>query len=380
MLSPFLNKERKMLQDSVHQFMKAECPRDYVRECDENKIYPSDLVKKTAELGWWTISLPEAYEGYGDYLDTIILLEAISYYTIALARVWNITVSMVGGTINQFGTVKQKSEILPEVAKGEITLAFALSEAEAGSDAAAISTTAILKGDHFVVNGSKMWITNALNASYLLTVVRTDPSADKHKGMSLLLIPKESEGIKIQPENLLGGHAIRTCAVYFDEVKVPANLLVGELHKGWINLLPTLKKERVALASMCTGAAQSVVDDAVQYAKERVQFGRPIGKFQAIQHKLADMQTKVDASRLLAYHAGHQLSQGKPADRESSSAKIFASDSYLQVAIEGLQILGGYGYSMEYDMQRHFRESKLFQIFGGTNEIQRSVVARQLGL
>ena len=369
-----------MLQDSVHQFMKVECPREYVRECDENKIYPSELINKTAELGWWTISLPEAYEGYGDYLDMVILLEAISYYSIAMARVLNITVSMVGGTINLFGTAEQKAQILPKVAKGEITLAFALSEAEAGSDAAAISTTAILKGDHFIVNGSKMWITNALNASYLLTVVRTDPSADKHKGMSLLLIPKESEGIKIQPENLLGGHAIRTCAVYFDEVRVPADFLVGELHKGWINLLPTLTKERAGLAAVCTGAAQSAVDDAVQYAKERVQFGRPIGKFQAIQHKLADMQTKVDASRLLAYQAGHLLSKGEPADRESSSAKIFASDSYLQVAIEDLQVLGGYGYSMEYDMQRHFRESKLFQIFGGTNEIQRLVVARQLGL
>ena len=360
--------------------MKVECPREYVRECDENKIYPSELINKTAELGWWTISLPEAYEGYGDYLDMVILLEAISYYSIAMARVLNITVSMVGGTINLFGTAEQKAQILPKVAKGEITLAFALSEAEAGSDAAAISTTAILKGDHFIVNGSKMWITNALNASYLLTVVRTDPSADKHRGMSLLLIPKESEGIKIQPENLLGGHAIRTCAVYFDEVRVPADFLVGELHKGWINLLPTLTKERAGLAAVCTGAAQSAVDDAVQYAKERVQFGRPIGKFQAIQHKLADMQTKVDASRLLAYQAGHLLSKGEPADRESSSAKIFASDSYLQVAIEDLQVLGGYGYSMEYDMQRHFRESKLFQIFGGTNEIQRLVVARQLGL
>ena len=380
MVSPFINKERKMLQDSVHQFMKVECPREYVRECDENKIYPSKLIKKTAELGWWTISLPEAYDGYGDYLDMLILLEALSYYSIAIARVLSITVGLVGGTINRFGTIEQKAEILPKVAKGEITLAFALSEAEAGSDAAAVSTTAILKEDHFVVNGSKMWITNALNASYLLTVVRTDPSADKHRGMSLLLIPKESEGIKIQPENLLGGHALRTCAVYFDDVNVPANLLVGELHNGWINLLPSLAKERAALAAMCTGAAQSAVDDAVQYAKARVQFGRPIGKFQAIQHKLADMQTKVDASRLLTYQAGHLLSQGKPADRESSSAKIFASDSYLHVAVEGLQILGGYGYSMEYDMQRHFRESKLFQIFGGTNEIQRSIVARQMGL
>ncbi len=380
MLNPYINKDRKLFQDSIHKFMKAECPREYVRECDENKRYPSELVQKTAELGWWALTLPEEYGGYGDYLDMVILLEGISYYSIALARDWNITVSMVGGTITRFGTPEQKAEILPKIAKGEMSLAFALSEAEAGSDAAAVRTTALLQGNHFVVNGSKMWITGALNADYLLTVVRTDPKAEKHKGMSLLLIPREIEGLEVRPENLLGGHALRTCALYFEDVNVPADRLVGELHKGWINLLPTLSKERAALAAMCTGASQSAVDDAVQYAKERVQFGRPIGKFQAIQHKLVDMQIKVDASRFLAYQACHLLSRGEPADRECSSAKIFASDTYMQIAVEGVQILGGYGYSMEFDMQRHFRESKLFQIFGGTNEIQRLIVARQLGL
>ena len=313
-------------------------------------------------------------------MDMVIFLEAIAYYSTALARNWNITVSMVGGAINRFGTLEQKGEILPRVARGEMTLAFALSEAEAGSDAAAVQTTAILQDDHFLVNGSKMWITGALNSELIMTVVRTDPKSDKHQGLSLLLIPRDTPGLLIRPMNLLGGHALRTCELYFDDMKVPANRLLGELHKGWMNLLPTLTKERFALAAMCTGAAQAAVDDAVRYAKERVQFGRPIGKFQAIQHKLVDMQIKVDASRLLAYHAAYLKSQGLPADREASSAKIFASDAYMQVAVEGVQVLGGYGYSMEFDMQRHFRESKLFQIFGGTNEIQRLVVARQLGL
>jgi alkylation response protein AidB-like acyl-CoA dehydrogenase len=168
--------------------------------------------------------------------------------------------------------------------------------------------------------------------------------------------------------------------VIFDNVRVPADRLVGELHTGWINLMPLLTKERPALAAMCVGAAQAAVDDAVRYAKERSAFGRTIGKFQAIQHKLVDMQVKVDAARLLTYQAGYLLSQGQSAERECSEAKIFASETYLQVAVEGIQVLGAYGYSMEFDMQRHFRESKLFQIFGGTSEIQRLVVARQLNL
>jgi alkylation response protein AidB-like acyl-CoA dehydrogenase len=380
MSTPYLTDERKLFQESIHKFMKVECPREYVRACDEEKRYPADLVKKMVDLGWWALTLPEEYDGYGDYMDMVIYLEAVGYYAIAPARDWNRTVSMVGGTINRFGTPEQKAEILPKIARGEISLAFALSEAEAGSDAAAVRTAAILKDDHFVVNGSKMWITGALNSDYLLTVVRTDPKSEKHKGMSLLLIPRELPGIDIRPTALLGGHALRTCEIFFDNVKVPANRLVGELHSGWINLMPLLTKERAALAAICVGGAQAAVDDAVRYAKERVQFGRPIGKFQAIQHKLVDMQIKVDAARLLTYQAGYLLAQGQPAERECSSAKVFASDAYMQVAVEGIQVLGGYGYSMEFDMQRHFRESKLFQIFGGTNEIQRLVIARQLTL
>ncbi len=380
MTTPYLTEERKLFQESIHKFMKVECPREYVRACDEEKRYPAVLVKKMVELGWWSLTLPEEFDGYGDYLDMVIFLEAVGYYAIAPARDWNRTVSMVGGTINRFGTAEQKAEILPKIARGEVSLAFALSEAEAGSDAAAVRTTAILKDDHFVVNGSKMWITGALNSDFMLTVVRTDPKSEKHKGMSLLLIPRDLPGIEIRPTALLGGHALRTCEIFFDNVRVPADRLVGELHNGWINLIPLLTKERAALAAMCVGGAQAAVDDAVKYAKERVQFGRPIGKFQAIQHKLVDMQIAVDAARLLTYQAGHLLASGEPADRECSSAKIFASDTYVHVAVEGIQVLGGYGYSMEFDMQRHFRESKLFQIFGGTNEIQRLVVARQLAL
>jgi alkylation response protein AidB-like acyl-CoA dehydrogenase len=380
MMTPYINDARKLFQESIHRFMRIECPREYVRQCDEEKKFPAELVAKMADLGWFSLTLPEEYDGFGDHMDMVVFLEAIAYYGIAAARNWNITVSMVGGTINRLGTTEQKAEILPKVARGEISLAFALSEPEAGSDAAAVRTSAVLKDGCFIVNGNKMWISGALNAEYLLTVVRTDPKSERHKGLSLLLIRRDLPGVEIRPIPLLGGHALRTCEVIFDNVKVPADRLVSELHSGWLNLMPLLTKERPALAAMCVGAAQAVVDDAVRYAKERSQFGRPISKFQAIQHKLVDMQVKVDAARLLTYQAGYLLSQGQSAERECSEAKIFASDAYVQIAIEGIQVLGAYGYSMEFDMQRHFRESKLFQIFGGTGEIQRMVVARQLNL
>lgn len=376
----YLTEEKELLRRTVHEFMRRECPREYVRECDEKKRYPEELVKKTGELGWWGITIPEEYGGYGDYMDMVVLMEAIAYHTIALARDWNRTVNMVGGAVSRFGTREQKEEILPRVAAAEMSLAFALSEADAGSDAAAIKTRAIRSGDQFVFRGSKMWITGALNSHYILTAARTDPEAEKHKGISLILVPRETEGMEIRPMDLLGGHALRTCEIYFTDARVPADRLVGELHNGWLNLLPTLTKERISLAAMCSGAAQAAVDDAVEYAKERVQFGRPIGKFQAISHRLVDMQIKAEAARLLTYQAGYLLNQGVPCDREASSAKVFASDAWMEVAVEGVQVMGGYGYSMEYDMQRHFREAKLFQIFGGTNEIQRIVVARQMGL
>lgn len=380
MSSPYLNDARKLFQESIHRFMRTECPREYVRQCDEEKRFPAELIGKMAELGWFGLTLPEEYDGFGDYMDMVLFLEAIGYYAVAPARIWNITVSMVGGTINRFGTPGQKAEILPKVARGEITLAFALSEPEAGSDAAAVRTSAALKDGHFIVNGNKMWISGAMNAEYLLTVARTDAKSEKHKGLSLLLIRRDLPGVEVRPLSLLGGHALRTCEVIFDNVKVPCDRLLGELHTGWINLMPLLTKERPALAAICVGAAQAAVDDAVRYAKERSAFGRPIGKFQAIQHKLVDMQIEVDAARLLTYQAGYLLAQGQSAERECSAAKVFASDAYLHVSAKGIQVLGAYGYSMEFDMQRHYRESKLFQIFGGTNEIQRLVIARQLNL
>lgn len=377
-LKPYLSQEHFEFRDTVNRALSKHANADYIRECDEHKRFPEELMKLAAEQGWFALTLPEQYGGVGSYLDMTAFLEIAGYYSIALSRFWNHNVNMVGGALARFASEEIKSDILPRLAQGKCYLSFALSENGSGSDAASLTTRGEPDGDDYVINGTKMWITGAAVADYILTAVRTDKSAKKHDGISLFLVPTTSMGLQINPIDLLGGSAIRTCEVVYEAVRVPKRLLVGELHYGWRRLTTVLSKERVALAAMCTGAAQAAVDLARWYANERKQFGQPIIDFQMVSQMLVDMQTKVDASRLMAYRAARLLEDGENCDVESSQAKYLASDTYVQVATDGIQIMGANGYSMEYAMQRHYRESKMFQIFGGTNQIQRSIVGRSL--
>lgn len=377
-LKPYLNADQFEFRDSVHRVLTRHASPEYIRECDEAKRFPQELVDVAAQQGWFGLTLPEQYGGIGGYLDMAAYLEIVAYHTIALARFWNANVNMVGGALSRFASNDIKAEVLPRLAAGKAWLAFALSENGSGSDAASLASRAVAKGDDFVIDGTKMWISGALQADYILTAVRTDPEAKKHDGISLFLVPKESKGLTINPVDLLGGHAIRTCEVVYDGVRVSRDRLVGGLHVGWKKLTTVLSKERIALSAMCVGGAQAAIDLARWYANERKQFGQSIMEFQAVSHLLADMQTRVDAARMLAFRAAKLLDEGEPCDVESSQAKYFASDTYVQVATDGIQIMGANGYSAEYAMQRHFREAKMFQIFGGTNQIQRTIVARAL--
>ena len=377
-LSPYITDVQFEFRENVNRLLDKHATPAYLRECDDQKVFPKKLVELMAEQGWFAITLPEEYGGVGGYLDMISMLEIIGYHSTSLARFWNISVNMVGGAIARLGSGELKQKLLPSLAEGKTFFAFALSENGSGSDAASLQTTGRIDGDHIVVNGTKMWITAAMQANYILTACRTAKGDGKHDGISLVLIPRDAAGVKVAPLDLLGGHPIRTCEINLVDVRVPQDLLVGELHKGWSQLLAVLSKERIALSTICAGASQAVLDQALEYAKERKQFGRSIASFQVISHKLVEMQTLTDAARLLAFRAGRLLADGKPCNPESAQAKFFAADSYLRVATEGLQIMGANGYSMEYSMQRHFREAKLFQIFGGTNEILRNVVAHEL--
>jgi alkylation response protein AidB-like acyl-CoA dehydrogenase len=310
-------------------------------------------------------------------MDMTVMLEAMAYHSTALARYWNMNVNMVGGAIALFGSDRLRSELLPALAAGRTFFAFALSENGSGSDAASLKTKAEI-GDSILVNGTKSWITGAMQANFILTACRTANFADKRDGISLILVPAEAKGVTVRPVDLLGGHSIRTCEVHFDDVQVPSHLMVGEIHQGWRQLTKVLSKERVALGAMCVGGAQAACDLSRTYAVERHQFERPISSFQVISHKIVDMQTLVDASRLMVYRAAHLLATGIPCSSEASQAKFFSSDNYMRIATDAVQIMGANGYSSEYPMQRHFREAKLFQIFGGTNEIQRNIVAHEI--
>lgn len=377
-LKPYLSSEQFEFRDSVHRALSREASPEYWRECDEHKRFPEEIVSLGVKQGWFALTLPEEYGGIGGYLDMAAFLEIAAYHSIALSRFWNANVNMVGGALARFASPEIKSEVLTGLVEGRCWLSFALSENGSGSDAAALTTKAVIDGDDFVIDGTKMWITGATQASYILTAVRTDPSAKKHDGISLILVPANAPGVTINPIDLLGGHAVRTCEVNYQSVRVPQRQLIGDIHVGWKRLTTVLSKERIALAAMCTGAAQAAVDLARWYAHERKQFGQPVSEFQSISHMLVDMQTRVDASRMMAFRAAKLLEDGENCDMESSQAKYFASDAYVQIATDGLQIMGANGYSMEYAMQRHFREAKMFQIFGGTNQIQRNIVGRAL--
>lgn len=377
-LRPYLNDEQFEFRRSVNRVLTKYATPEYIGQCDEAKRFPQELIDVGVEQGWFALTLPEEYGGIGNYMDMTAFLEVAAYYSVALSRFWNANINMVGGAVARFASEEIKSQVLPELALGRGWLAFALSENGSGSDAASLTTRAVADGDDFIIDGTKMWITGALQAKYILTAVRTDKDAKKHNGISLFLVPTGSAGLQIRPIDLLGGSAIRTCEVNYVGVRVPKNLVVGELHMGWKRLTAVLAKERVALAAMCAGAAQAAVDLARWYALDRKQFGQPVYDFQVISHMLVDMQTQVDAARMMAYRAARLLVDGQPCDAESSQAKYFASDVYVKVATDGLQIMGANGYAMEYAMQRHYRESKLFQIFGGTNQVLRNIVARAL--
>ncbi len=377
-IAPYLDTEQLEFREIVFRALEKQATPEYISQCDEHKAFPEKLIKLVADQGWFAVTLPEEYGGVGGYLEMVGMLESMSYYSSALARYWNINVNMVGGAICNMGSPEIRQHLIPQLAEGKNFFAFALSENGSGSDAASLQTTGRIEGEDIVLNGTKMWITGANRANHILTACRTAKMENKQAGISLVLVPADSKGVTINPIDMLGGHLIRTCEINLDNVKVPSSLMIGDLHKGWMQLLGVLAKERIALAAICVGAMQAAFDLALSYTKERKQFGKSIASFQINAHKLADMQTMIDASRLLVYRGARLLADGLPCNIESSQAKYFCADTYMRVATDGLQLMGANGYSMEYPMQRHFREAKLFQIFGGTNEIQRNIVSRDL--
>ena len=375
-----LNEEQKLLRETMQQLNARYSPRDYIRRLDKEVAYPYELYQAWVEAGLFGVAFPEEYGGSGGtLLDLAIIVEQIAYNSIDFQMAFGGTI-FCGLNILRKGTEEQKRYWIPKIINGERRMSISISEPDAGSDVANIRTRGERQGNEFVVNGQKIWNTAAGAKNNTLNVyVRTDPSVDQRKGMSLLLIDNDMKGVTCNKLDMLGRRCTGTYEVFFEDVRVPEERIIGGENKGWECLLSGLQVERIVSASGCCGAAQSVVDMASAYAQERKQFGRPIGSNQAIAHMLADMQTETSAARALLWQAAGKAQQGEEAFMEITMAKHKAAENYVWVANQGMQIMGGYGYSKEFDMERHYRDARPSTIAAGTSQIQRNLIAGMMG-
>ncbi len=379
-----LEEQHKMLQAAVRQFLRTEYPSERVRKDDEERSFPADVYKKMAELGWIGLPFPEAYGGGGgNMLDACIVAEELAHGATGLWLVYCLSVCFGGKTLEHSGTEEQKQLYLTKLCSGEYKFALALTEAEGGTDIlGSARTTAIEKGDDFIINGSKMFITGAHIADYLVTFARTSEGRSKKgEGFSIILVPAKAKGVQINKLNTMGFRTPGTCEIFFDDVRVPVSNLLGVNGRGWHYLTYALNHERVIVAAGAVGMAQAAFDMALQYSKQRMAFGKPIGQFQAIQHYLADLSTEIDAARLLTLRAAWQFSQGSSGIIEAAKADMSASEVAVKAANIGMRIFGGASYLMDNDMQRLYRDS-LAQVFGPiSNEMIKNRIAEmELGL
>ncbi|HYA06118.1 MAG TPA: acyl-CoA dehydrogenase family protein [Xanthobacteraceae bacterium] len=357
------------------------CPPDYAERCDNEARPPREAYKALAEHGWFGLAIPAEYGGTGgSAIDLAILLEETGKRFEELA-IWVFRTLTYGGyAILQHGTPEQKRELLPRITRGELSFCFGLTEPESGSDAAALTTRAVAKDGGYVINGQKVFTSGMDISDYCLLVTRTASAAKKQQGITNFLVDTKLPGIEVRKIKTLGQRAIGTTQVFYSDVKVPAAAMLGEVDRGWQAVDAYLWYERLCLSAARTGAAMAAFETALAYAKSRKQFGRTIGQFQAISHKLADMKVMLDVSRTLVYRFAWLMSKGQATRSDAAVLKLYSGETYKAVADLGLQILGGYGYCMEYPMQRFFRDSRLAVIGGGTSEIQRNIIAHALGL
>lgn len=374
--------EQKMMRQSLLGLAERHLPPEKIRELDRESGWPMDAYKALAKAGWLGLLYPERYGGLdGSYKDACILLETLSYHYACFATTYMTSAIYAGLQLLYNGSEELKQEYMVPMIQGDIYIAFALTEPQTGSDAAAIKTHAVRDGDDYIVRGQKWFITSAHVADYIVLVVKTDPSAQPaHNGFSLLLVDAKAKGVSIRPIETMGRHTTHTNQIFFDDVRVPSRNLIGQENRGWRILMRGLNLERMAIAACGAGNAQKAIDIAQDYATQRVQFDQPISKFQVIQHKMADMRIKAEMARLITYRTAEMLDAGWDAKMETAIAKIVATDNDFECAHIGMQVMGGAGFSMEHDMQRLFRDSRLGPIGGGSNEIQRNIIAKLMGL
>ncbi len=378
-----LTDEQRAIRDVVRDFVRKECRPEYIRELDEAGVFPTELWQKLADIGLLAGPIPVEYGGSAlGLIEECIIVEELARGMFALGTIYQLAAYCGARSIAYFGTEAQKQEFLPKIAQGEIYFAFGITEPGGGTDIlSAMKTTAKERDGVFAINGQKLYTSNADQSDYILTVVRTSPiEGKKSHGLSVLIVPTDAQGLEIRKLGKLGGRCLSTCEVFFDGVEVPAENLVGERDTAWSQLTKTLNHERITVAANAIGNAQAALDDAMQFAKERVAFGRPIGGYQAIQHKLVDSAVEIEMARLLMYKAATAFEAGESAFFEATAAKMVASEVAFKVASRGMDVLAGHGFTTESPMQRHFRDSRQLVLGPITNEMARNVMAVQMGL
>ena len=373
-----MTEEHKMIRDAARDFAQTELLPGVI-ERDEKQSFPAKQIKKLGELGFLGMMVDPKYGGAGmDAISYVFAMEEISKVDASTSVVMSVNNSLVCWGLETFGTEEQKEKYLRPLATGEIIGAFCLSEPEAGSDATSQQTTAIDKGDHYLLNGTKNWITNGNTASVYLVIAQTDVEKG-HRGINVFIVEKGMEGFVVGPkENKLGIRGSDTHSLMFTDVKVPKENRIGEDGFGFTFAMKTLSGGRIGIASQALGIASGAYELALQYSKERKAFGKQISKHQAIAFKLADMATEIDAARLLCLKAAWLKDNGKNYDQAASMAKVFVSETAMKTTVEAVQVHGGYGFVKEYHVERLMRDAKITQIYEGTSEIQRIVISRSV--
>ncbi|MHB8170519.1 MAG: acyl-CoA dehydrogenase [Thermincolia bacterium] len=373
-----LTDEQEMMRKMVRDFAENEVAPS-AAERDEKEEFSREIFEKMAEMGLPGIPWPEEYNGAGaDNVSYAIAVEELSRVCASTGVTLSVQVSLAGFPIYKLGTEEQKQKYLIPLAEGSKIGAFGLTESNAGTDAGGVRTTAQLDGDHYILNGSKIFITNAGEAEIYVVFAATDRSKG-HKGLSAFIVEKGTPGFTFgKKEKKLGIRSSITMELVFENCRIPKENLLGEEGQGFRIAMATLDGGRIGIAAQALGIAQGALEQAVNYSKERQQFGQPISNFQGIQFKLADMATKVEAARLLVYRAAYLEDQGQPYSGAAAMAKLFASEAAMEITTDAVQIFGGYGYSREYPVERMMRDAKITQIYEGTSEVQRMVIAAEL--
>ena len=373
-----LSEVQQMVRKTTREFTDKEIkPVAHIN--DKEHRFPKEIVDKMGELGFMGMMVPEEYEGGGmDALSYALAVEEISKGCAATGTIMLDNNSLGCAPINSFGTTEQKKSYLTELASGRKLGCFMLSEPEAGSDASSQKTTAVLKDDHYVLNGTKSWVTNGAEAEIAVVFASTDSSL-KHKGISAFIVDMNSPGLKVgKLEEKLGIRASSTAQIFFEDCKVPAKNILGEEGEGFKIALHTLDAGRIGVAAQAVGIAQAALEASVSYASERKAFGKPISDFQGLQFMMADMATRVEASRLLVWQAAVMKDNNIRFGKQSAMAKLYAAETAMWVTTKAIQIHGGYGYTTDYPVERYFRDAKITEIYEGTSEVQRIVIAREL--